>query len=66
MTWCLNPKYDNLWDEFDSLFPEATWGYEGCGLSDDEVIDLLKQSIEQGKDLLSPSYPEYPPGVVIA
>lgn len=57
---------NELWDAYSKKFPDSDWGMEGCGLSGGEAHKLLLKSVETGHDYLSESYPEYPPGVIIA
>lgn len=55
-------QLDGAWREYARKFPESDWGYEGCGLTDSEIIELLRKSIETSHDYLTDSFPEYPEG----
>ncbi|WP_289265489.1 hypothetical protein [Dubosiella newyorkensis] len=66
MTWTFSKAFFDAYAAFKENFPEANWGPEGCGLDEPEVIDLMNRSVADGIDRLSPTYPVYPAGAIIA
>lgn len=63
---CFDDEYSALWRQYAEQFPDSDWGYEGCGLSDDDVIKTLQRSLDYGIDYLTASFPAYPKDVIIA
>lgn len=52
-----------MWERHHEAFPDSTWGMEGCGLTPDEAYDLMRKSVETGRDYLGESFPDYPKDV---
>lgn len=50
------------WSRYRKAFPDSDWGMEGCGLTPDEAQELMRKSIETGRDYLEESFPDYPTG----
>lgn len=49
-----------MWERRHETFPDSKWGMEGCGLTPDEAYELMRKSIEAGRDYLEGSFPDYP------
>lgn len=58
MAWTFGKEYEDACIEFFRSFPGSTWGNEGCGLDEQDVIALMRESVANGVDVLTRTYPK--------
>ena len=62
----LDSEYWDAFDAYRDAFPDSGWGMEGCGISADEAIALMRKSVQAGIDYLEPTMPAYPDDAIVA